>query len=78
MRANHQHIKPMKKETRNQQTIESERLIRPLAPRESSFARDARGSAGREEIRAKTQLVSAPRESLRPAERSNQKRAHKG
>ena len=42
----------------------------PLDPRENPRARDARGSADREEIRAQTPRVPAPRESNRPAERS--------
>jgi hypothetical protein len=45
---------------------------RPLDPREYPLARDARGSAGRKEIRAKTQMVAAPRQSNRPVERTNQ------
>jgi len=49
---------------------------RPLDPREYPLARDARGSAGREEIRAKTSMVSAPRQSNRPVERSNQNQTH--
>jgi len=49
---------------------------KPLDPREYPLARDSRGSAGRDEIRAKTAVVSAPRQSARPMERSNQKRAH--
>jgi hypothetical protein len=48
----------------------------PLDPREYPLARDARGSARREEIRSKTPVVSAPRQSRRPMERSNQKRTH--
>jgi len=46
----------------------------PLAEREHPLARDARGAARREEIRAKTPMVSAPRQSLRRSERSNQQR----
>ena len=42
----------------------------PLDPREDPRARDARGSAGREEIRAQTPRVPAPRQSNRPSERS--------
>ncbi len=49
---------------------------RPLDPREYPLARDARGSAGREEIRAKTQMVSAPRQSNRQMERINQNQTH--
>jgi len=67
----------MKKESRTQQNKESASNKQPLDPRENPMARDARGSAGREEIRAKTSMVSAPRQSQRPVERSNQKRAHK-
>lgn len=48
----------------------------PLHANENPLARDARGSARRDEIRALTQMVSAPRESNRSMERSNQKRAH--
>lgn len=50
--------------------------VRPLDPREYPQARDARGSAGRGEIRTKSPMVSAPRQSRRPMERSNQKRTH--
>lgn len=38
---------------------------RPSDPREYPLARDARGSAGRTEIRAKTPRVSAPRQAPR-------------
>ena len=38
---------------------------RPLDPREHPQARDARGSAGREEIRAQGPVVSAPRQPRR-------------
>ena len=67
----------MKKESRTQQNKESASNKQPVDPREYPMARDARGSASREEIRAKTRVVSAPRQSQRPVERSNQKRAHK-
>ena len=66
----------MKKESRTQQNKESASNKQPSDPREYPLARDSRGSAGREEIRAKTAMVSAPRQSRRPVERSNQKRAH--
>jgi len=67
----------MKKESRTQQNKESASNKQPTDPRENPMAHDSRGSAGREEIRAKTPMVSAPRQSQRPVERSNQKRAHK-
>jgi ferritin-like metal-binding protein YciE len=44
--------------------------VRPLDSREYPQARDARGSASRGEIRAKTRMVSAPRHSQRVTERS--------
>lgn len=66
----------MKKESRTQQTKESTSNKQPTDPREYPLARDARGSATREEIRAATPMVSAPRQSRRPVERSQQKRAH--
>jgi hypothetical protein len=47
-----------------------------LDPREYPLARDARGAAGREDIRAKTSMVSAPRQSNRPLARSNQNQTH--
>jgi hypothetical protein len=47
---------------------------RPLDPREFPLARDARGSARREEIRSKSPVVSAPRQTRRPMERSRPKR----
>ena len=67
----------MKKESRTQQNKESASNKQPLDPREYPFARDSRGSAGRAEIRTKTPMVSAPRQSNRPAERSGQVRAQK-
>ena len=67
----------MKKESRTQQNKESASNKQPVDPREYPLARDSRGSAGREEIRAKPAMVSAPRQSNRPAERSGQVRAHK-
>jgi hypothetical protein len=75
-RQNHatQLIATMKKESRTQQNKESASNKRPLDRREYPLARDSRGSAGREEIRAKTQMVSAPRQSRRPTERSQQQR----
>ena len=42
----------------------------PMDPRDDPRARDARGSAGRDEIRAQTPRVPAPRQSNRPPERS--------
>jgi hypothetical protein len=67
----------MKEETktdRGQKKPQSKK--RPLDPREYPLARDVRGSARREEIRSKTPMVSAPRQSRRSVERSNQKRTH--
>src|SRR5688572_12956892 len=66
----------MKNETQSPPLRKSASKKRPLDPREFPLSRDARGSAGREEIRSKTPMVSAPRQSRRPVERSNQKRAH--
>jgi len=66
----------MKKESRTQQNKEAASNKQPSDPREYPLARDSRGSAGRTEIRAKTAMVSAPRKSNRPIERSGQKRAH--
>ncbi len=42
-----------------------------------SGARDGRGTATRTEIRRESPRVDGPRQSLRPAERSNQPRSHK-
>ena len=66
----------MKKETQSQQPKTAPTKKRPSDPREYPLARDARGSAAREEIRSQTRMVSAPRESNRPMERSSQKRSH--
>ena len=41
-----------------------------LDPREYPLARDARGKASREEVRAQTPRLSAPRQSLRPVKKS--------
>jgi len=61
----------MKKETQRQPSQKSAGKKRPLDPREFPLARDARGSAGREEIRSQTPMVSAPRQSRRPIESSS-------
>ena len=66
----------MKTESRTQQNKESASNKQPVDPRANPLARDSRGAASREEIRAKTPMVSAPRESSRPVERSGQKRTH--
>lgn len=66
----------MKKESRTQQNQESASNKQPVDPRANPLARPAKGSATREEIRAQAVVVSAPRQSRRPAERSGQKRAH--
>ena len=66
----------MKKASRTQQNKESASNKQPVDPRADTLARDSRGVASREEIRAKTTMVSAPRQSNRPVERSGQKRAH--
>ena len=63
----------MKKEIHGQKPASKKQ---PSDPREYPLARDSRGSARREEIRSKTPMVSAPRQSRRPVERSTQKRAH--
>jgi len=57
--------KPSKKSTSSK---------KPSDPREFPLARDARGSAGREEIRAQTPRVPAPRQSNRPPESRGQKK----
>ena len=67
----------MKKVSRTQQDKESASNKQPVDPRANHLARDSRGTASREEIRAKTPVFSAPRQSNRPAERSGQTRAHK-
>jgi len=67
----------MKKEMRSTQAKKSTNNKKPSDPREYPLARDSRGSASRAEIRAKTPMVSSPRQSNRPTERSGQKRAHK-
>ena len=74
--ANQQPTASMKKTARTQQNKESTSNKKPSDPREYPLARDSRGSAGREEIRAKTPMVAAPRQSNRPVERSNQNRTH--
>jgi len=66
----------MKTNSRTQQNKESLSNKQPLDPRANPLARDSRGAAAREEIRAKTTMRSAPRQSQRPVERSGQKRAH--
>lgn len=67
-------MKEKTKTDRGQKKSQSKK--RPLDPREYPLARDSRGSAGREEIRAKTSMVTAPRQSNRPVERSNQNQTH--
>ncbi len=64
----------MKKLHADSNRIQTASTKQPLAPREYPLARDARGSAAREEIRAKTPMVSAPRQSRRPVENSNKTR----
>jgi hypothetical protein len=66
----------MKKESRTQQNKESLSNKQPVDPRADPFARDSRGAASREEIPAKTPVVSAPRQSNLGTERSNQKRGN--
>ena len=66
----------MKKESRTQQDKESASSKQPVNPRDNPLARSAKGSATREEIRSQSPVVSAPRRSDRPVERSGQKRAH--
>ena len=66
----------MKKESRTQPGKASASNKQPADPRANPLARSPKGSATREEIRAKTPMVSAPRQSNRPVERSGQKRAH--
>ena len=69
-------VTAMKKESRSQQAKKAAGAKKPSSAREYPGARDSRGSPGREEIRSKTPMVSAPRQSQRPVERSSQKRAH--
>ena len=64
----------MKKTSRTEQDKESASNKQPVDPRAHPLARSPKGSATREEIRAKTPMVSAPRQSNRPVERSGQKR----
>lgn len=66
----------MKGESRTQQNKESASNKQPLDPRVNPMARTTKGSATREEIRTKAPVVSAPRQSRRPAERSGQKRTN--
>ena len=66
----------MKKESRTQQDKESASNKQPVDPRANPLARTAKGSATREEIRAQSPVVSAPRQSRRAMERSGQARAH--
>lgn len=59
----------MKKESRTQQNKESLSNKQPVDPRADPFARDVRGAARREEIRARTPVVSAPNQKrMKPAE----------
>ncbi len=60
----------MKKPTPSQPSKVSANTKQPLDPREYPKARDSRGKAGREEIRAQTPRVPAPRQSQRPPEKS--------
>ena len=59
----------MKKPTPKQPVKTIVSTKQPMNPREDPRARDARGSAGREEIRAQTPRVPAPRQSNRPSEK---------
>jgi len=65
----------MKKESRQQQVKESASNKQPLDPREYPLARDSRGSARREEIRAKSARVVAPRQPQQVVRR-NQNQTH--
>jgi len=65
----------MKKDSRTQQNKESLSNKQPVDPRADPFARDSRGVASRAEIRTQTPVVSAPRQSNLPTERSNRRRA---
>jgi hypothetical protein len=56
--------------------INSQSKKHPLEPREYPLARDARGSAVREEIRSKTRMVTAPRQSNRPMQQGNRNQTH--
>jgi hypothetical protein len=67
----------MKNETKpDGAQINSQSNKHPLDPREYPLARDVRGSAGREEIRSKTPMVSAPRQSNRPMQQGNRNQTH--
>jgi hypothetical protein len=48
----------------------------PVDTRADPLAHDSRGAARHEEIRTKAPMLSAPRQSNRPTERSGQNRAH--
>ncbi|MFN0075311.1 MAG: hypothetical protein ACKVY0_02435 [Prosthecobacter sp.] len=50
--------------------------IQPLDTHAHPMARDSKGLGSRTEIRAQVPRVPAPRQSLRPVERSGQKRSH--
>lgn len=60
----------------NPRQIKSASKKQPLDPREYPQARDARGAAGRTEIRAQTPRISAPRQSNRPVVRSSRNQTH--
>jgi len=60
----------MKKQTPSQPPKAFASNKQPSDPREKPKARDSRGKAGREEVRAQTPRVPAPRQSLRPREQS--------
>jgi hypothetical protein len=53
------------------------RTKHPLVPRDNPTARDARGTASRNEIRKATRRTVAPRKTGGVVERSNQPRTHK-
>ena len=64
----------MKTNARTQQTKETLSNKQPANPR--AYAHESRRTAEREEIRRQTTVHTAPRQSSRPMERSDQKRPH--
>lgn len=66
----------MKKQSGIQQDQESD-SNQQLDPLAHPMARTTKGSATREEIRSQTVVLSAPRQSNRPMERSRQPRTRK-
>jgi hypothetical protein len=63
----------MKKASQNQRTKKPTSTKKPSDPRAYPLAKDSRGSAARDEIRAKAPKISAPRQSNRPTQKGNTK-----